>query len=94
MKKFFALLCALALSVSLAACRSTGSTQNGAASNGSAPGGSATGSAGSDTGDGLVDDVERGLEDAGNELARAGDDLEDDLDRMIDNGDLTDNANQ
>ena len=90
MKKFFALLCALALSVSLAACRSTGSTQNGAASNGSAPGGSASGSAGSDTGDGLVDDVERGLEDAGNELARAGDDL----DRMIDNGDLTDNANQ
>ena len=94
MKKFFALLCALALSVSLAACRSTGSTQNGAASNGSASGGSASGSAGSDTGDGLVDDVERGLEDAGNELARAGDDLEDDLDRMIDNGDLTDNANQ
>ena len=94
MKKFFALLCALALSVSLAACRSTGSTQNGAASNGSAPGGSATGSAGSDTGDGLVDDVERGLEDAGNELARAGDDLEDDLDRMIDNGDLTDDANR
>ena len=90
MKKFFALLCALALSVSLAACRSTGSTQNGAASNGSAPGGSASGSAGRDTGDGLVDDVERGLEDAGNELARAGDDL----DRMIDNGDLTDNANQ
>ena len=94
MKKFFALLCALALSVSLAACRSTGSTQNGAASNGSAPGGSASGSAGSDTGDGLVDDVERGLEDAGNELARAGDDLEDDLDRMIDNGDLTDDANR
>ena len=98
MKKFFALLCALALSVSLAACRSTGSTQNGAnngaASNGSASGGSASGSAGSDTGDGLVDDVERGLEDAGNELARAGDDLEDDLDRMIDTGDLTDAANR
>ena len=41
-----------------------------------------------------MDDVERGLEDAGNDLARAGDDLEDDLDRMIDNGDLTDDANR
>ena len=103
MKKFFALLCALTLSVSLVACRSTGNnagtgnngtgntgTTNGAASNG----GTANGSAGSNTGDSLVDDVERGLEDAGNDLARAGDDLEDDLDRMIDKGDLTNDANR
>ena len=112
MKKFFALLCALTLSVSLVACRSTGNnagagnngtgntgttqngTSNGAASNGGTSNGSANGSAGSNTGDSLVDDVERGLEDAGKDLARAGGDLEDDLDRMIDNGDLTDDANR
>lgn len=98
MKKFFALLCALTLSVSLVACRSTGNNagtgNNGTGNTGTTQNGTANGSAGSNTGDSLVDDVERGLEDAGNDLARAGDDLEDDLDRMIDNGDLTDDANR
>ena len=80
MKRFLALLCALTLALSLAACRSTGKNA------GTANGGTA--------GNGLADDVERGLEDAKDGLERAGDDLEDDLDRMIEDGDLTDDPNR
>ena len=81
MKQFFALLCALMLSVSLVACRSTGN--NSAAQN-------SPSNRGASNGDSLLDDAERGLEDAKDDLEKAGDTLNDDLDRMIENGDLTD----
>ena len=42
------------------------------------------------SGNALTDDVERGVRDAEDGLRDAKDDLESDLDRMIDNGDLTD----
>ena len=63
MRRILALLCALALSASLTACRG---------------------------GNRLADEAKRAGEQAGDDLREARDDLESDLDRMIDNGDLTD----
>ena len=78
MKKFFALLCALTLSVSLVACRSTGNNagtgnngtgNTGTTQNGTTNGGTSNGSANGPTGNSLMDDVEQGLEDAGDDDA-------------------------
>ena len=73
-QRLCALLCALALAASLTACRDTSGSSGNARSGGNT----------------LTDDVERGVRDAEDGLRDAKDDLESDLDRMIDNGDLTD----
>lgn len=93
MKRVAALLLALLLSASLAACgtednRPAGNGQNGTAGNGAANGDTHTGDS-ADGGDALLDDIQDGV-----------DDMKDEVDDMLEDGmvhdtdgDLTDGEN-